>query len=190
MYLQREMFQSLGRSQQCWRVRVLSILMRMPEKFCNLDPVPAKVLKQLAPYLIKEITKIVNISLTHGEYAMDWKIATVKPLLKKIGMSLQEKSSFRPVSNLTFLAKLVEKCMLSQFNTHCRLFNLLPSYQSAYREHHSCETSLIKLVNRSLWSIERQRVNSIIVMDLLAAFDLVNFYIFVSSTQRSIWYAG
>ena len=78
-------------------------------------------------------------------------------LLKKIGMALQEKSSFRPVSNLTFLAKLVEKCMLSQFNTHCRLFNLLPSYQSAYREHHSCETSLIKLVNRSLWSMEHQR---------------------------------
>ena len=52
--------------------------MRMPEKFCDLDPVPAKVLKQLAPYLIEEITKIVNISLTHREYAMDWKIAMVK----------------------------------------------------------------------------------------------------------------
>ena len=37
---------------------VLSILMRMPEKFCNLDPVPAKVLKQLAPYLIKKSQRL------------------------------------------------------------------------------------------------------------------------------------
>ena len=70
--------------------------------------------------------------------------------------------------------------MLSQFNTHCRLFNLLPSYQSAYREHDSCETSLIKLVNRSLWNMECQRVNSIFVMDLLAAFDLINFNILLA----------
>ena len=43
----------------------------------------------------------------------------MKPLLKKVGLELIFKNK-RPVSNLKFLAKLVEKCMLLQFNEHCR----------------------------------------------------------------------
>ena len=84
----------------------------------------------------------MNLSLSHGVFAESWKTSIVKPLVKKVGLKLIFKN-YRPVSNLKFLAKLVEKCMLLQFNEHCSLNSLLPSYQSAYRKFYSCKTSLL-----------------------------------------------
>ena len=127
----------------------------MPAKYCNLDPIPSHVFKDLALYLVKELTKLVNVSLMHRVYAKEWKLAIVKPLLKKIGMDIYDNKSFRPVSNL-ILAKIVEKCMLSQFTLHCTMFGLLPTYQSVYRKYHSCETSLLNLTDTILWNMEKQ----------------------------------
>ena len=116
-----------------------------------------------------------------------WKTSIVKPLLKKVGLDLIFKN-YRPVSNLKFLAKLVEKCMLLQFNEHCSLNSLLPSYQSAYRKFFSCETSLLKLADNLLNEMENQRVSALVVMDLSAAFNTVdhNILLDVLSNQYGI----
>ena len=82
--------------------------------------------------------------------------------------------NYRPVSNLPFMSKLVEKCMLAQFNKHCKDNLLMPDYQSAYRSNYSCETSLVKLVNDTLWGFENQNAVSLISLDLSAAFDTVD----------------
>ena len=111
----------------------------------------------------------------------------IKTITKKIGLHLICKN-YRPVSNLKFLAKLVEKCMLLQFNEHCSLNSLLPSYQSAYRKFFSCETSLLKLADNLLNEMENQRVSALVVMDLSAAFDTVdhNILLDVLSNQQGI----
>ena len=106
-------------------------------------------------------------------FTESWKTSVVKPLLKKIGLDLISKN-YRPLSNLKFLAKLVEKCILLQFNEHCSLNSLLPSYQSAYRKFFSCETSLLKLADKLLNEMENQRVSALVVMDLSAAFNTVD----------------
>ena len=111
---------------------ILKVRNEMPTSTVHLDRVPLMVFKKLAPYLKSEITTLVNLSLSHGVFAESWKTSIVKPLLKKIGLDLIFKN-YRPVSNLKFLAKLVEKCMLLQFNEYCSLNSLLPLYQSAYR---------------------------------------------------------
>ena len=78
------------------------------------------------------------------------------------------------MSNLCFVSKVVEKVTLDQFNSHCQEHNLVPEYQSAYRKRHSCETSLVKLVNDILWNMENQLVTAIVILDLSAAFDTVD----------------
>ena len=50
---------------------------------CDGDPIPAKVFKEISPLIIEQIADIINISLTEGEFAASWKVATIKPLLKK-----------------------------------------------------------------------------------------------------------
>ena len=145
------------------------------------------IFKKLAPHLNSEITTLVNLSLSHGVFAESWKMSIVKLSLKKVWLEFIFKN-YRPYSNLKFLAKLVEKSMLLQFNEHCSLNSLLPSYQSAYRKFYSCKTSLLKLANNLLNEMENQRVSAQMVMDLSAAFDTVDHKIFldVLSSQYGI----
>jgi hypothetical protein len=83
-----------------------------------------------------------------GHISDTWKKATVKPLIKKRGLE-REFSNYRPVSNLSFVSKIVEKAMLSQFFEHDETNNLLPTYQSAYRSGFITET-LFKYTQSSI----------------------------------------
>ena len=64
--------------------------------------------------------------------------------------------------------------MLLQVSKHCEKYQLQPDYQSAYREHYSCETSILKISNDILWGMEAQSITSLVALDLSAAFDTVD----------------
>ena len=125
-------------------------MMQMKNKSCKLDVIPTDKLKEIQDACINTITKVVNISLPNGKFCNQWKTAIMKPLIKKLGLELINKN-YRPVSNLCFLSKLVEKCMLDQLMDHCNSNDLLPDFQSAYHQHYSTETSLINMTNDILW---------------------------------------
>ena len=84
-------------------------------KSCKLDPIPTTSLKKILPCLLPTITKIINLSLQSGIFPRSWKTAIVTPLLKKQGMELVT-SNYRPVSNLPYISKFVEKAMFKQIN--------------------------------------------------------------------------
>ena len=116
----------------------------------KLDQISTQMLKEVITVCLPTITHIVNMSLTRGDFIMDWKLAIVRPLLKKPGSKPLHKN-YRPVSNLSFLSKLVEWCMLCQLLDCCTQHNLIPDFQSAYHNNYSTETSLLKLTNDILW---------------------------------------
>ena len=113
------------------------------------------------------------MSLRQGVFPSTFKHAIVRPLLKKAGLDL-DLSNYRPVSNLAFLSKLIEKAVVLRLNVHVDAHKLLPKNQSAYRRHHSCESALLRLVNDILAGMENQEVTAMIAIDLSAAFDTVN----------------
>ena len=88
------------------------------KKSCEFDIISIKLLKEMRPYCTEIIMHIVNISLTQRLFASGWKTAILHPLLKRPGLGLSKKN-YRPVSNLCFLSKLVECCMLKQLTSHC-----------------------------------------------------------------------
>ena len=118
------------------------------------------------------------MSLTEGRFADEWKVAVIRPLLKKPGME-HICGNYQPVSNLPLLSKVVEKAALKQFIKHCDESSLLPYYQSAYRKNYSCETALVKLFDDILWLMEKQKVNLLVAINLSAAFDTVNHDILI-----------
>ena len=64
--------------------------------------------------------------------------------------------------------------MLLQISDHCDKYQLQPDYQSAYREHYSCETAISHVSDDILWAMEKQSIISLVMMDLSAAFDTVD----------------
>ena len=156
-----------------------TIISGLKSKSCELDPIPTTILKVLLPKILPLITKIVNKSLGEGVFCREWKTAVVRPLLKKAGLDLTL-ANYRPVSNLTFISKVIERCMLLQVSKHCEKYHLQPDYQSAYREHYSCETTVLKISNDILWGMESQSITSLVALDLSAAFDTVDHDILLS----------
>ena len=108
---------------------------------------------------------------------------------KNPGLDLISKN-YRPISNLPFISKLVEKCMLQQLMEHCKNHNLLPDFQSAYWKHYSTETSLIRLTNDIMWSMERQHITSLAILDLSAAFNTVDHNILLHILEQKCGFCG
>ena len=175
----------MSKFDQVTESKVARCIRTMASKSCKLDAIPTTALKQVLDTVIAPITKIVNVSLENGIFTSKWKTAIVHPILKKVGMDLML-SNFRPVSNLSFISKVVEKVVLTQFNKHCITHGLIPDYQSAYGANYSCETALTKIVNDILWAMEHQKVTSLVAIDLSVAFDMVDHNILLRLLGRGL----
>ena len=114
-----------------------------------------------------------------GQFCDLWKLAVITPLLKKAGLELST-ANYRPVSNLAFLSKIVEKAVIRQLNDHVNSNNLHSHHQSAYKANFSTETALCLLVNNLLWAMERGEISIMVGLDLSAAFDTVDHEVLVS----------
>ena len=85
--------------------------------------------------------------------------------------------NYRPVSNLSFMAKLVERAVASQLNDYLVANNLLQRHQSAYRKGHSTETAMLCVWSDLLTAAEWRQVILLGLLDLSAAFDCVDHMI-------------
>ena len=118
-----------------------------PTKSCQLDPIPTCLLKECLGVLLRPIARIINLSLSTGIVPQNFKVARVSPTLKKPTLDRNQLSNYRPVSNLPFLSKILEKAVLSRLMTHLSANNLHDPNQSAYKPCHSTETALLRMQN-------------------------------------------
>jgi hypothetical protein len=139
-----------------------------------LDIIPTPLLKSLLPVLLQPITDLINLSLSGGLFPSTFKHALVKPLLKKHNLPPQDLSSYRPISNLNFISKIIERIIHTRLTNHLNSFKSLSSFQSAYRKFHSTETALLKIQNDLLLASNQQKVSALILLDLSAAFDTID----------------
>ena len=148
-----------------------------------IDPCPSSWIKDHIDIFAPLLTYIINSSFSQNDFADSWKRAVVIPLLKKKGLDLIL-SNYRPVSNLSYVSKIIERCALEQFNLHLQEDDLLPSYQSAYRSSFSTETALMKIHCDLLSSMEKQEVTAFVGLDLSAAFDTVDHSILLKTLEN------
>ena len=106
----------------------------------------------------QSISDIINSSIREGRFPQNWKESSIRPLLKKSNEELVE-SNYHTVSKLTFLSKVVEKAFLLRYDKHCESEHPMQVHQSAYRQHHLCETSLIYVVNDLLGNMENGQLS-------------------------------
>ena len=160
-----------------------------PKKSCRLDPMSTPMVISCADVLLPVITKMINLSLNSGEFADDWKCGLINPILKKPGLDLLYKN-YRPVCNLQYVSKLTEKVVFNQVYDHMVSNAIFPVLQSSYRQFHSTETALIKVMNDILLKMNSQHVTLLILLDLSAAFDTVDHQILLERLSDEVGIRG
>jgi len=102
------------------------------------------------------------------------KTAFITPRLKKLDLDVTDVRSFRPISNLSVISKLLERLVACRLLRYLTDNNLLPRFQSAYRPNHSTETAVVKVLADILLVIDGGDLAGLALLDLSAAFDTVD----------------
>ena len=154
--------------------QILKLIKSSPQKSCSLDPWPIFLILEYIDILIIPVTQIINLSLIEGTFPEDFKKALVTPLLKKPSLDKEILNNYRPVSNLSYISKLVERVIAAQINSHLSTNGLINKYQSAYKARHSTESALLKIQNDILINRAKGLPTALVLLDLSAAFDTID----------------
>lgn len=103
--------------------------------------------------------------------------------LKKSSLDPEVLRNYRPVSNLSFISKILEKIVAKRLRKHLEENDLYDPLQSAYRSGHSTETALIKVQDDLLRMMDKNSASILVLLDLSAAFDTVDHEILLSRLQ-------
>jgi hypothetical protein len=169
---------------------LLKIINRSPSKTSRLDSIPTWFLKENISQLLPLLTNIVNASLSTGIFPKAAHSAIIRPLLKKPTLDKNILKNYRPVANITFVGKLIEKIACSRLTEHMDINNLANPYQSAYRALHSTESALIKVKNDIMFSLDANRAVLLVLLDLSAAFDTIDHNILITRLSERICVKG
>jgi len=82
--------------------------------------------------------------------------------------------NYRPVSNLPFLSKSLERVVQGRLQEFLDSNNLMPETQSAYRQYHSTERAVTKVYNDLLLAADQGDVSALCLLNLTSAFDTVD----------------
>jgi exonuclease III len=169
---------------------VSAIIKSSSSASCDLDPWPTGIIKKHLGTLVPVLTKIVNLSLTTGHVPDCLKEAIVKPLLKKPGLNNELLKNYRPISNISFLSKIIEKVVGARLNKYLNDNDLHEPLQSAYKSFHSTESALLKVQNDILSYIDNRKGVILVLLDLSAAFDTVEHGILLSLMESRLGITG
>ena len=147
------------------------------------DSLPTWLIKRLIPDLAETIAKMCILSLSKGIIPDCLKNAIVRPRLKKINLDPEDMNSYRPISNLTFLSKTVERAVAIRFVEHSELDKLMPCHQSANRSFHSKERAVLAVHNDIVQTIDSGKISALVLLDLNAAFDTVDHPVLLQFLQ-------
>ena len=154
--------------------------------YCQLDPINMSKIpipyESAAPFL----TKIINKCFEESNFVLTEKESLIRPLLKKPGLDHENMANYRPVSNLTFLSKVIEQAMLDQLNPLFDQNGVIPVVQSAYRKFHSTESALCKIHDDLVINTCHGRTSLLVLLDLSAAFDTVDHDMLI----EDLWFCG
>ena len=158
-----------------------------PSRSCDLDPLPKDVVPARAPPVChRNVQQVAEPRCL----PQSQRHAIVTPRLKKANADPSDIKNYRPISNLTFMTKVVERLVCRQLVAYLDQRGLLLSLQSADRKHHSTETAVLKVILDILLAADRGDVTLLDLIDLLAAFDTVDHEILINHLQTSFGIRG
>jgi len=159
-----------------YRHYAVSLFAKSPNKQCNAG---SWLLNSVGSHVAPLIATMYNKSFSDCVFPDLHKKAVVRPLLKKPNLDACNLSSYRPLSNLSFISKTPEQLVSRQFVKHSDEQGLFTATQSAYRENYSTETALVHLHDDMVTAIDHGDVGALVLLNLSAAFETADHTILI-----------
>src|SRR6218665_999992 len=144
------------------------------------------MLDEIVPFLLY----LFNRSLSEGFLPSFLKCSIIFPALKQSSLDPSLCQNYRPIANLSFLSKTLERLVSLQLLPYLEQSGLLPSMQSGFRAHHSTETALLSLLSDIYTAMDKSHVTLFALFDASSAFDMVDHEILLQRLETSFGLSG
>ena len=150
--------------------KVASIIRKLnSKKASKSDDISTKVIKELGTFFAKFLSKNFNSCLETGSFPEDLKCAEVVPIYKK--NDKKDKSNYRPISLLSNISKVYERCMQEQLDEY--FSDLLSKYQCGFRQGYGTQNCLSAMIEKLRKIRNRKAIFAAVLTDLSKAFDCI-----------------
>ncbi|XP_057335410.1 uncharacterized protein LOC130674159 [Microplitis mediator] len=109
------------------------------------------------------ISELINSSLRLSEVPEDWKNSTIYPIAKATGTIKAEE--YRPIDTLPELETILEKVVKNRLDEHVEVNGILNEEQSGFRENHSCETVIQKIMSEWRKELDNGNMIGVVLID-------------------------
>ena len=137
-----------------------------------IDELDNFVVKLSADYIANPLHHIITLSLMQNKFPSSWKYSKLIPLHKK--QSQLNPKNYRPVAILSPLSKILEKVIYQQVYDYFTANKLFHPNLHGYRKNRSTQTALLQMYDRWIRAAHKSQVSGVVLIDLSAAFDLVD----------------
>lgn len=143
-----------------------------PHKAPGYDLITGEILKRLPKKAIVLLTTIYNCILRQGYYPILWKYAQIC-MIPKPGKPPTNVGSYRPISLLPIMSKILERLILNRIEETTNFDDLIPKHQFGFRHRHSTTQQCHRIVNKIRDSLEKKEMCTSTFLDIKQAFDKV-----------------
>lgn len=134
----------------------------------GIDKIHNKLIKKLPEKAI--LTFIIIACLALSYLPQEWKSAKVIAI-KKPNKSASDPFSYRPISLLSSLSKILERAVLIRLNKHLHANSIIPEAQHGFRQQKSTTTMLHRVTNHIKSQLRNKKSTGMVLLDIEKAFD-------------------
>ena len=143
-------------------------------KIFKADVESLTVTKISPTFLSNRFIDIINAVFSTSEFLTCEKRGLIYPLIEAFSLNPEVLGNYRPITNVSYVSKLIETAIYSQLLTHVEHNFILPATQSAYGALHFTETITTRVFSDIISNMESNLHTIAVYLDLSNAFDSID----------------